>query len=65
MVSNVNNYQNFSLDELWAMKCTKLREILKQNKQNVPRNKHILLVRCYALTPVVDERKNVALSGRK
>jgi hypothetical protein len=66
MASNVNNNQNLSLDELWATKCTELREILKQN---VSGNKHILVARCYALTPVIDERKKCRFecrhSGRK
>ena len=60
MASNVNNNQHFSLDELEAMKCTELREILKQN---VSGNKQILVARCYALNPVIDERKNVASSA--
>ena len=38
-------------------------KILKQNKQNVSGNKHILVARCHALTPVIDERINVALSA--
>ena len=45
------------------MKCTELREILKQNKQNISGNKQILVARCYALNPVIDERKNVASSA--
>ena len=45
------------------MKCTELPDILKQNKQTVSGNKQILVARCYALTPVIDERKNVALSA--
>lgn len=58
MASKVNKTLNYSLDKLWAMTCLKLREILKENKQNVTGNKQILVARCYALNPVIDERKD-------
>ena len=36
------------------MTCSKLKEILRTNGQNVTGNKQILVARCYALNPVVD-----------
>jgi len=41
------------------MKCSQLREILKENKQIVSGNKQILVARCYALNPVIDDSEEI------
>ncbi|CAC5389766.1 unnamed protein product [Mytilus coruscus] len=56
MASNENKTQNFSLDQLWGMKCSKLKEINK----SASGTKQILVPRCYALNPVVDDREITA-----
>jgi len=59
MASNVNNTGFFSLEQLCSMKCSQLREILKENKQIVSGNKQILVARCYALNPVIDDSEEI------
>ncbi|CAC5411029.1 unnamed protein product [Mytilus coruscus] len=51
--------QNFSLDQLWGMKCSKLKEILRENNKSASGTKQILVARCYALI-LVDDREITA-----
>lgn len=56
MASNVN--MKYSLEELWAMTCPKLRQILKDNKKIVKGNKQMLVTRCYALQSAADTKND-------
>lgn len=55
-----NKTQIFSLDQYWGMRCSKLKEILRENNKSASGTKQILEARCYALNPVVDDREITA-----
>lgn len=42
------------------MKCSKLKEIFRENNKSASGTKQFLVARCYALNPVVDDREITA-----